>query len=349
MSEYYKGKRTRNVYLPGSSEPFKLSRSRIELFMNCPRCFYLDRRLGVDRPPGFPFTLNSAVDKLLKKEFDIHRARGTKHPLMEHYKIDAIPVPHEKLDIWRENFKGIEYWHKPANLLITGAIDDLWQNPQGEYIVVDYKSTSKDEEIKELDKAWQDGYKRQMEIYQWLLRQNGYKVSDTGYFVYCNGDTDKAAFDAKLEFAITIIPYKGDDSWIEGKIIELHKCLNSDTIPEANPDCDYCTYFKAREDEEKKNKKNKKKKLEAEEEFGSDFPWADIEACRHNKTDFDGKYDPDNLIPLHKTCPKCGGLVERFYFSSPAWTWEKMVGRAGWMEACFNCKIEIWFELGIMN
>ncbi len=47
---------------------FKLSRSKIDLFLECPRCFYLGNRLGVSRPPGFPFTLNSAVDALLKKE-----------------------------------------------------------------------------------------------------------------------------------------------------------------------------------------------------------------------------------------------------------------------------------------
>ena len=36
--------------------------------------------------------------------------------------------------------------------------------------------------------------KRQMEIYQWLLRKNGFKVSDTGYFVYANGITDARSF-----------------------------------------------------------------------------------------------------------------------------------------------------------
>lgn len=254
MSQYYNGKRTRGIYLPGSPEPFKLSRSRIDLFIDCPRCFYLDRRLGVDRPPGFPFTLNSAVDALLKKEFDIHRAKKTKHPLQEKYGIEAVPVDHKDLAQWRENFVGIQFLHKPTNLLVFGAIDDLWQNSQGEYIVVDYKATSKSEKISELNQTWHEGYKRQMEVYQWLLRQNGYKVSDTGYFVYCNGNADKKAFDAKLEFDITLIPYQGSDNWIEPKLKEIHKCLNDNKIPTANPDCDYCTYRRAADLEEKINK-----------------------------------------------------------------------------------------------
>jgi hypothetical protein len=128
MSEYYNPIRSRNIYNPGAEKPFKLSRSKIDLFLECPRCFYLDRRLGVGRPPGFPFNLNSAVDTLLKQEFDIYRANGTTHPLIEQYGVDARPAAHDKLDVWRENFKGIQFHHEPTNLIITGAIDDLWQN-----------------------------------------------------------------------------------------------------------------------------------------------------------------------------------------------------------------------------
>lgn len=244
MSQYYNSQRTKGLYDPGSPEPFKLSRSKIDLFLSCPRCFYFDRRLGVARPPGFPFALNSAVDHLLKLEFDIHRANGTKHPLIEKYGVDAQPAAHADLDKWRHNFTGVQYLHKPTNLLIFGAIDDLWINSKGEYIVVDYKSTSKSEEITELNKDWQDGYKRQMEVYQWLLRQNGYKVSSTGYFVYCNGQTDRKAFDGKLEFDVTLIAYEGDDSWVEGAVANAHKCLQSDECPESGEDCDYCAYHK---------------------------------------------------------------------------------------------------------
>lgn len=252
MSEYYTAKRTRGLYSPlrhgsgqASAEPFKLSRSKIDLFISCPRCFYYDRRLGVGRPPGFPFNLNTAVDHLLKKEFDIHRAKGTQHPLIEKYGVDARPVAHKDLDKWRANFTGIQYLHKPTNFLVTGAIDDLWQNSKKEYIVVDYKATSKDADITELNAEWQDGYKRQMEIYQWLLRQNGFEVSDTGYFVYCNGKTDRKAFDGKLEFDVTLIPYTGKDSWVDKTLVKAQKCLSGDKIPAAASQCDYCEYVEA--------------------------------------------------------------------------------------------------------
>ncbi|HBH60501.1 MAG TPA: hypothetical protein DDX85_01915 [Nitrospiraceae bacterium] len=242
MSDYYTPMRSKNIYNPHDQKPFKLSRSKIDLFLECPRCFYLDRRLGVGRPPGFPFTLNSAVDTLLKQEFDIHRASGTPHPLIVQYKIDARPVPHDDLQRWRHNFTGVQYIHTPTNLLIFGAIDDLWQNSKSEYIVVDYKATSINEKITELNREYHKGYKRQMEIYQWLLRRNGLTVSDTGYFVYCNGQKDREAFDGKLEFEVTLIPYEGNDTWVEQTIIDAHTCLCSDQVPEAAEDCDYCNY-----------------------------------------------------------------------------------------------------------
>jgi hypothetical protein len=245
MSQYYNSQRIKGLYEPGSKEVFKLSRSKIDLFLECPRCFYYDRRLGVSRPPGFPFSLNSAVDTLLKQEFDVYRANGTKHPLIEKYGVDARPVQHKELNNWRYTFTGVQFLDKATNFLIFGAIDDLWQNSKGEYIVVDYKATAKAEEITSLDKDWHKGYKRQMEVYQWLLRQNGYPVSDTGYFVYCNGIADNKAFDKKLEFRVNLIPYEGNDSWIEGTIQDIHQCLNQNTIPLADPECDYCNYIKS--------------------------------------------------------------------------------------------------------
>ena len=81
-----------------------------------------------------------------------------------------------------------------------------------------------------------------MEIYQWLFRKNGFKVSKTGYFVYCNGNTDKEAFDGKLEFDIKIIPYTGDDSWVEKTVLDAIECLKEDSLPEPGEDCDFCKY-----------------------------------------------------------------------------------------------------------
>jgi len=192
--------------------------------------------------PGY--TLNSAVDHLFKKEFDIYRIQQKPHPLMAANGIDAVPFQHPDLEKWRENFHGVQFLHQPTNFLITGAIDDAWVRPNGELIVVDYKSTSKDGEVT-LEDKWKDSYKRQMDIYQWLLRQNGFRVSKTGYFVYANALKIPDQFDGRLTFDIQLIAYEGDDAWVEPLVLKAHACLRSGSLPTGAKDCEFCAYRKS--------------------------------------------------------------------------------------------------------
>lgn len=233
------------LYTPGQEALFPLSRSKIDLLRQCPRCFYLDRRLGIARPPGLPFSLNSAVDALLKKEFDVHRKNGTPHPLMTAAGIDAVPFRHPEIEIWRSNFKGIRIPHTASGFELFGAVDDIWQeNGTSRLIVVDYKATSKDAEVS-LDADWQDGYRRQVEFYQWLLRQRGFEVSPTAWFVYANGCKDRPGFDAKLEFRINLLPHEGNDEWVKDAVLEARRVLDLDRVPEQNPECTFCSYADA--------------------------------------------------------------------------------------------------------
>lgn len=235
--------RSRNIYKPNSEKPFKLSRSKVDNFVSCKRCFYIDRRLGVGHPPGFPFNINSAVDELLKKEFDQYREAGKPHPYMDTVKRNLIPYKHDQLDEWRENFKGVQYLHEETNLIFTGAVDDLWLDTDtDEVVVVDYKATSKNSEVT-IDAEWQQGYRRQMDFYQWLLRKNELHVSDVGYFVYCNGDKSQPAFNNKVHFDVSVLEYKGDGSWIEDTIKQIKKLLDQDSIPDYSESCSYCTYI----------------------------------------------------------------------------------------------------------
>jgi hypothetical protein len=225
---------------------WRLSRSKIELFNECPRCFYLDNKLGTARPRGPAFTINIAVDALFKKEFDLHRADGTKHPLTEKYGIDAIPFAHKDINTWRENFEGIEYKHPETGFTISGAVDDIWKGSDGKLIVVDYKATSKDGTIATLDdSSWKDSYARQMGVYQWLLAKNGFDVSPMGYFVYANARTDKKAFDGQLEFEVTVVPCEGETGWIDEVLPKIKQVLDSENIPPTGKDCEFCPYREA--------------------------------------------------------------------------------------------------------
>ena len=236
--------RSRNIYKPYQEKPFKLSRSKIELYISCPRCFYIDRRLGVGHPPGFPFNINSAVDELLKKEFDKFRIEKKPHPYMLETGKNLIPYQHQDLDDWRANFKGVQYTDTNLNLTFTGAVDDVWFDLDSEeLVVVDYKATSKNSEVS-IDEDWQDGYRRQIDFYQWLLRRNGFKVSDESYFVYCNGDKSKPSFNNKVEFKVSILKYIGDDSWVDEVLSNIKELLDQNEIPNYENSCSYCEYFK---------------------------------------------------------------------------------------------------------
>jgi len=216
----------------------KLSRTKIELFLNCPRCFWLEMQKGVKRPPPAPYTINSAIDALLKKEFDVCRDNGTAHYIIKKYSVSAIPYKCEEINKWRHNFTGIQFHHKSTDFLVYGAVDDVWINPQGELIVVDYKATgAKEYQI-------YPGYKRQMEVYQWLLAMNGYKVSKTGYFLFAKVNKEGGFGEGKLSFDLFLESLEGDSSWIEGAITNAHELLKA-SIPDSNSECIYCQFTKS--------------------------------------------------------------------------------------------------------
>lgn len=225
----------------------KLSRSKIELFIDCPRCFWLDVKKGIKRPPPAPYTLNNAIDYLLKQEFDLYRDKGTPHPIMMNNKIKAVPWKTPEMNKWRHNFTGVAYHHEPTDFLVYGAIDDLWLNQEKEIHVVDYKATGANQH------QIYDSYGRQMEIYQWLFRKNKIKVSPIGYFVFArvskaNGFSNQGALrpgsgqGGALPFDIFVEPYKGDDSWIEETLKNARIVFESDEVPKASASCVHCEY-----------------------------------------------------------------------------------------------------------
>ena len=239
--------RSRNIYKPDSEKPFKLSRSKVDNFVSCKRCFYIDRRLGVGHPPGFPFNINSAVDELLKKEFDQYREAGKPHPYMDSVNRNLIPYKHDQLDEWRENFKGVQFLHKKTNLLFTGAVDDVWFDTDSEeLVVVDYKAQSSTYPVtvsSYLDAEWHLSYKLQMDIYVHILRKMDFDVSDRTFFYVCNGEKTNDKFDNKIDFKTTLIPYRVNTSWIEEKLIEMKDVLNLDKPPETEKTCEKCAYL----------------------------------------------------------------------------------------------------------
>ena len=236
------------MYQKGSNEPFTISRSKFSNFIECARCFYLDRVRGLKEPSLPGWALNSAVDDLLKKEFDKHRKEKTAHPIMKEYNLNFIPFDHPDIDKWRQSLSsGISYLDTETNLIIKGGVDDVWYDlEKEELIVVDYKAQSNSTPVETesyLENKFHQGYKRQMEIYVHILRKMNFKVSDTTYFLVCNGEKTNEEFSNKLDFKTVLVAYKAEPSWIPDKIKEMKKTLESNKIPEYNINCERCVYL----------------------------------------------------------------------------------------------------------
>jgi RecB family exonuclease len=227
------------------SLPKQLSRTAIEQHIRCPRCFYLQRKLKLTPISTPPLTLANATDTLLKNEFDVVRATGARHALWERESLSVRAYQHPDLDLWRNSFKGIRVTHS-SGIDIHGGVDDVWENlDTGDLHIVDYKSTSK-QGVPDLEGGWGPQYKRQIEIYQWLFRGAGHRISNVGYFLYVNGRKDGGFYErgtvGVMRFSTTVIAHQGDDRWVADAVDAAVACLRSDVVPQSGDDCDTCRY-----------------------------------------------------------------------------------------------------------
>jgi hypothetical protein len=237
-----------SIYQRGSNEVFKISRSKFSNFIDCQRCFYLERVKGLKDPSMPGWALNSAVDELLKKEFDHYRKLQKPHPFIVQNKLQFIPFQHEKIDYWRDALRGgISFLDENTNLEIHGGVDDIWLDKnKEELVVVDYKAQSKEGVVEKedyLENKYHQGYKIQMDIYVYILRKMKFKVSDTAYFLVCNGLKTPEKFDATLHFDLTLVPYTTDTSWVKNKIVEMKKVLDAKDVPQINKNCEKCMFL----------------------------------------------------------------------------------------------------------
>ena len=247
-----KGKRVMKSSLYSKDNIFEISRSKFNDFLLCKRCFYLDRVLGVKVPDMPGWTLNSTVDELLKKEFDICRKNQVPHRVMiESNLLNIVPFNHPEMDKWRDALRGgIKYKYRDTNIIIKGGVDDVWFNVDTEeIIIVDYKSQASFNKVTTedyLSNVFHESYKIQMDIYSFLFKMNGFKVSDISYFYVANCRKDLKGFNSKLVFDEILVPYKPRTHWIEDKIDEMIDVLNSKNLPPFNPFCQNCACSKAR-------------------------------------------------------------------------------------------------------
>ena len=244
------GKRVRasSIYKPNQNEDFKISRGKFSDFLTCPRCFYMDRVMGLDSPGTPGWTLNETTDLLLKKEFDACRETQAPHRLfLENGLEHLVPFLHPDMDKWRDSLRhGLMTRFLDTNIILTGGVDDIWKNTKnGKLVVADYKSQANTKELEPnsyLSDPYKEGYKVQMDFYAYLLQQMGFEVEGTAYFLVCNADRTADGFYGEMKFQEVLIPYQWKSDWIHGKVTEMIELLNDNDAPDANPSCKNCAY-----------------------------------------------------------------------------------------------------------
>lgn len=159
---------------------FKLSPSSIGLMQECERCFWMEKHKKWKRPSGIFPSLPSGVDKILKEHFDYFMEKGELPPELcnhEHCENMKLFDNVELLKIWRNNRKGI-LWEDDEGNILHGAVDNILVSGK-KLIVLDYKTRGF-----ELKEDTHEHYQHQLDIYNFLLRKNGYETEDFGFLLF---------------------------------------------------------------------------------------------------------------------------------------------------------------------
>lgn len=209
--------------------PSKLSPSSLNLFKDCPRCFWLKIIKDISRPEGIFPSLPSGIDKVMKAHFDKHRAKGE---VPKELDLKGIKLFDDvaKLKVWTSNFKGIAFTDAEGNIL-HGAVDEILQR-ENKLIVLDFKTRGfpcKDDT--------HEHYVDQLNIYNFLLRKNGYETEDYSYLLFFHPKevTEKGT----IVFNIDLKKIDVDIASAERLWKAALKCLEGKE-PAPNKECGYC-------------------------------------------------------------------------------------------------------------
>lgn len=215
-----------------------LSRWQLELFAECPRCFWLLKRHGIRQPEGYPLALNTAIDSLLKAEFDEYRAKGEPHPiLIEHHITAKLFGDLKRLQEWRTNVHGLR-WQDPATgHTLCGAVDDILEFPDGSLAVLDYKSSG----AKEI--TIYPSYQLQMDVYTFLLQRLGYRTAPKAFFAFFVAVKDEG-FRDRLPFRRTLVAVTPHPERVLGLFKQAVELVLSDQMPGRGAECRLCRWFR---------------------------------------------------------------------------------------------------------
>lgn len=216
----------------------QISPNSLNLYLECPHCFWLDKNLGIKRPPPYPYALNSAVDALLKEEFDTYRVKNLPHPLLAENNIKAKLFSNQKLlNQWRNNFAGIRYFDPQSEATLFGAVDDILEFEGGKLAALDYKSTGS------AAANIYDRFQLQLDTYTFLLEKNGYQTPRKGYLAFYIVDKSRGFID-RLPFRKEVMEIETNPSDIYAIFNDAVGILRQNNPPPHSNDCQFQKWLK---------------------------------------------------------------------------------------------------------
>jgi hypothetical protein len=211
----------------------QLSPNSLNLYLECPHCFWLDKNKGIKRPPSYPYALNSAVDELLKEEFDSYRNKNILHPLLEDNGIKAHLFSNQKLlNQWRNNLAGIRYFDEQLQATLFGAVDDVLEFNDGKIAPLDYKSTEN------VAVNIYDRFQLQLDTYAFLMEKNGYQTNKKGYLAFYIVDKSRGFID-RLPFRKEIMEIGTNPSEVYEIFKDAVLVLKDSFPPPHSRDCQF--------------------------------------------------------------------------------------------------------------
>lgn len=216
---------------------YKFSPSSLSLLKECPRCFWLHFNKGIKRPASIFPSLPSGMDKVLKEHFDSFMRKNELPPELCDKKeckdlklFDDVKL----LEVWRNNFKGIQWTDKEGNLF-RGAVDNLLKKGK-KLIVLDYKTRGYP-----LKDNTHEHYQDQMDIYNLLLRKNSHETEEYSYLLFYH--PKKVLENGDVQFQADLIKVKVDIENAEDIFKRALSVLNN-KIPAPSKECKFCKWVK---------------------------------------------------------------------------------------------------------
>lgn len=202
-----------------------LSPHTLNIYRECPKCFYLHIHYGIQRPRGPMPSIATGLDGIIKKYFDFYREIGKLPPFLEN-KIDGKLIT---------RLEKTYYYDINKKYCIFGKLDEAIALDDGTFVPLDHKTRAS------APRTVHEAYTLQMSVYTLLLRENDMKVSNFAYLVYYYPEESK--IDKGITFGFEIMKVETDPEGIKEYIEKAIDCLEGGKIPERGPDCEYCKWF----------------------------------------------------------------------------------------------------------